>query len=109
MYKAILAQAIWYSAGKSGASRAADQSMVWTFHEDGFSIVRRAIAHATAHLECCLDHETGQQQLMRCFDIGFIIPKAKHRAAFRFFQDNDNSSLLLYRTLQPEYKQVLIC
>ncbi len=41
---------------------------------------------------------------MRSFDIGFIIEKAKHWVAFKFVQDNNHSSLLLYRTLQPEYK-----
>ena len=30
--------------------------------------------------------------------------KAKHWVAFRFFQDDNHSSLLFYKTLQPEYK-----
>ena len=56
------------------------------------------------HLGCFVEHYTGQQQLLRSFDIGLMIEKAKLWVAFKYFQDNSHSSLLLYRTLQPEYE-----
>ena len=49
-----------------------------------------------------LEHYIGPQQLLRSFDIDFITEKAKHWVAFKFFQDNNRSSILLYRTLPPE-------
>ena len=44
------------------------------------------------HIGCFLEHYTGQQQLHLC-EFDFIIKKAKHRVAFRFFQDNHHGNL----------------
>ena len=71
---------------------------------DGQAIAATADKSWHFHLGCFLEHYTGQQQLLRSFDVSSIIEKAKHWVAFRFFQDNNHSSLLLCRTLQPEYK-----
>ena len=60
--------------------------------------------HATDHHEETLVMFYLQQQLLRSFDVGFINKKAKHWVAFKYLQDNSHSSLLWYRTLQPEYK-----
>jgi len=45
----------------------------------------------------------GQQQLFHNFDIASVIERAKHQHAFEYFADI-HSSLMLYRTMQPEYK-----
>ena len=47
------------------------------------------------HLGCFVEHYTGQQQLLRSFDIGLIIEKAKHWVAFKVFQDNSHSSIFV--------------
>ena len=44
------------------------------------------------------------QQLFHSFDIASVIEREKHWVAFKYFHDDSHSSLLLYRTLQPEYK-----
>ena len=36
--------------------------------------------------------------------IASVIEKAKHQHAFKYFADDQHSSLVLYRTMQPEYK-----
>ncbi len=46
----------------------------------------------------------GQQQLFHNFDIASVIERAKHQHAFEYFADFQHSSLMLYRTMQPEYK-----
>jgi len=38
------------------------------------------------------------------FDIASVIERAKHQHAFEYFADVKHSSLMLYRTMQPEYK-----
>ena len=38
------------------------------------------------------------------FDIAAVIDREKHWVTFKIFHDDSHSSLLLYRTLQPEYK-----
>ena len=44
------------------------------------------------------------QQLFQSFDIAAVLDKEKHLVTFKFFHDDCHSSLLLYRTLQPEYQ-----
>ena len=44
------------------------------------------------------------QQLFQSFDIAAVIDREKHWVTFKFFHDDNHSSLLLYRTLQPEYQ-----
>ncbi len=51
-----------------------------------------------------LEHHTGHQQLSHSFDIAFIIECTKHQYAYKYFADDEHSTLLLYRTLHPEYK-----
>ncbi len=46
----------------------------------------------------------GQQQLFHNFDIASVIKRAKHQHAFEYFADVQHSSLMLYRTMQPECK-----
>ena len=50
----------------------------------------------------------GQQQLYHNLDSAFIIERAKHQHAFEYFADVAHSTLMLYRTLQPEYKSQTI-
>ena len=44
------------------------------------------------------------QQLFHSFDIAAVIDREKHWVTFKFFHDDSHISLLLYRTLQPEYQ-----
>ena len=44
------------------------------------------------------------QQLFHSFDIASVIDREKHWVAFRYLHDDSHNSLLLYRTLQPEYQ-----
>jgi len=46
----------------------------------------------------------GQQQRFHNFDIASVIERAKHQHAFEYFADVQHSSLMLYRTMQPEYR-----
>ena len=46
----------------------------------------------------------GQQQLFHKFDIASVIERVKHQLAFEYFADDQHSSLMLYRTMQLEYK-----
>ena len=43
-------------------------------------------------------------QVWHNFDIASVIERAKHQHAFEYFADVQHSSLMLYRTMQPEYK-----
>ena len=44
------------------------------------------------------------QQLSHSFDIATVIDREQHWFTFKYFHDDSHSSLLLYRTLQPEYQ-----
>ena len=44
------------------------------------------------------------QQLFHSFDIATVIDREQHWVTFKYFHDDSHSSLLLYRTLQPEYQ-----
>ena len=44
------------------------------------------------------------QQLFHSFDIASVIDREKHWVTFSYLHDDSHSSLLLYRTLQPEYQ-----
>ena len=44
------------------------------------------------------------QQLFHSFDIAAVIDREQHWVTFKYFHDDSHSSLLLYRTLQPEYQ-----
>ena len=44
------------------------------------------------------------QQLLHNFDIVSFIERANHQHAFEYFSDVQHTSLMLYRTMQPEYK-----
>lgn len=46
----------------------------------------------------------GQQQPFHNFDSAFTTERAKYQHAFEYFADVTHSSLVLYGTLQPEYK-----
>ena len=44
------------------------------------------------------------QQMFHSFDIAAVIDREKHWVTFKYFHDDSHSSLLLHRTLQPEYQ-----
>ena len=44
------------------------------------------------------------QQLFHSFDIAAVIDRENHWVTFKYFHDDSHISLLLYRTLQPEYQ-----
>ena len=44
------------------------------------------------------------QQLFHSFDIAAVIDREQQWVTFKYFHDDSHSSLLLYRTLQPEYQ-----
>ena len=48
--------------------------------------------------------EQHSQQLFHSFDIAAVIDREKHRVTFKYFHGDTQSSLLLYRTLQPVYQ-----
>ena len=43
-------------------------------------------------------------QLFHKFDIASVIERAEHGHAFEYFADDQHSSLMLYRTMQLQYK-----
>ncbi len=49
-----------------------------------------------------LEHHS--QQLFHSFDIASVVEREKHWVAFKYLHGDNSSSLLLYRTLQPEYR-----
>ena len=66
---------------------------------DGFALHQTAVKDSWQHyLGDFLHGHLGQQQLLHNFDIASVIERAKHQHAF------EHSSLMLYRTMQPEYK-----
>ncbi len=71
----------------------------------GFALDHTAVKGSWQHyLGAFLRGHTGQQQLFHNFDIASIIERSKHQHAFEYFADVEHSSLMLYRTMQPEYK-----
>ena len=73
---------------------------------DGFALGQTAVKDSWQHyLGGFLHGHLGQQQqLFHKFDIASVIERAKHQHAFEYFADDRHSSLMLYRTMQPEYK-----
>jgi len=74
---------------------------------DGFALHLTAVKDSWQHnLGAFLHGHSGQQQLFHKFDIASFIERAKHQHAFEYFADVQHSSLMLYRTMQPEYISV---
>ena len=48
--------------------------------------------------------EQHSQQLFHSFDVAAVIDREKHWVTFKYFHGDTHSSLLLYRTLQPEHQ-----
>ncbi|DBA66666.1 TPA: hypothetical protein ACH3X2_000081 [Trebouxia sp. C0005] len=72
---------------------------------DGCVLDQTAIKDSWQHyLGSFLHGHVGQQQLIQGFDIASIIERARHEHAFTYFADEQHSSLMLYRTMQPKYK-----
>ena len=72
---------------------------------DGFALHQTAVKDSWQHyLGDFLHGHLGQQQLFHNFDVASVIERAKHQHAFEYFADVQHSSLMLYRTMQPEYK-----
>ncbi len=72
---------------------------------DGFALHQTAVKDSWQHyLGNLLHGHLGQQQLFHNFDIASVIERAKHQHAFEYFADVQHSSLMLYRTMQPECK-----
>ncbi|KAA6421827.1 MAG: hypothetical protein FRX49_08146 [Trebouxia sp. A1-2] len=72
---------------------------------DGFALDQTAIKDSwQQYLGGFLHGHLGQQQLFHKSDIASVIERAKHQHAFNYFADEQHSSLMLYRTMQPEYK-----
>ena len=75
-------------------------SMVYLKRQSGYYSNNKQNLSFSSRM-CRIEHYTGQQQRLRYFDFVFVIETAKYWVAFRFFQDNNHSSVLLYKTLQP--------
>ncbi len=72
---------------------------------DGFAVNQTAVKDSWQHYPGDFLHgHSGQQQLYHNFDIASVIERAKHQHALEYFADVQHSSLMLYRTMQPEYK-----
>ena len=72
---------------------------------DGFALDQTAVKDSWQHyLGGFLHGHLGQQQLFHKFDIASVIERGKHQHAFEYFADDQHSSLMLYRTMQLEYK-----
>ena len=72
---------------------------------DGFALDQTAVKDNWQHyLGDFLHGHLGQQQLFHKFDIASVVETAKHQHAFESFADVEHSSLMLYRTVQPEHK-----
>ena len=77
---------------------------------DGFALDQTAVKGSWQHyLGDFLHSHLGQQQLFHKFGIASVLPRAKHQHAFEYFAGNQHSSLMLFRTMQPEYKLQSIC
>ena len=71
----------------------------------GFALDQTAIKHSWQHyLGGFLYGHLGQQQLFHKFEIASVIERAEHQHAFGYFANEQHSSLMLYWTMQPEYK-----
>ena len=71
----------------------------------GFALDQTAVKDSWQHyLGAFLHGHLRQQQLIHEFDIASVIQRAKHQHALEYFADDQHSSLVLYRTMQPEYK-----
>ena len=72
---------------------------------DGFVLNQTAVKDSWQHyLGGFLHGHLGQQQLFYKFDIASVIERAKHQHAFEYFPGDQHSSVMLYRTMQLEYK-----
>ncbi len=72
---------------------------------DGFALDQTAVKDSLQHcLGDFLHGHLGQQQLFHNYDIASVVERAKHQHALEYFADVQHSSLVLYRTMQPEYK-----
>ena len=72
---------------------------------DGCALDQTAVKDIWQHyLGGFLHGHLGHQQLFHKFDIAFVTDRAKHQHAFKYFADDQHSSLMLYRTMQPECK-----
>ena len=71
---------------------------------NGFALDQTAVKDICQHLGDFLHGHLGQQQLFHNFDITSVGERAKHQHTFEYFADVQHSSLMLYRTMQPEYK-----
>ena len=79
---------------------------------DGFALHQTAVKFVFKdswqhYLGDFLHGHLGQQQLFHNFDIASVIERAKHQHAFEYFADVQHSSLILYRTMQPESAEYL--
>ena len=73
----------------------------------GFALHQTAVKDSWQHynyLGGFLHGHVGQQQLSHNSDVASVIERAKHHHAFEYFADGQHSSLMLYVTMQPEYK-----
>ena len=70
----------------------------------GFALDQTAGMDSWQHyLGNLLHGRLGQQQLVHNVDIAsVVVERAKHQHAFEYFADVQHSSLMLYRTMQPE-------
>ena len=76
---------------------------------DGFDSDQTAVIDSWQdHLGDFLHGHSGQQQLFHNFDIASVVERAKHQHAFEYFADVQHSILMLYRTMQPEYKGYIV-
>ena len=72
---------------------------------DGFALDQIAVKDSWQHyLGGFLHGHLGQQQLFHKFEKETVTERAKAQRAFMYFADDQHSSLMLYRTMQLEYK-----
>lgn len=78
----------------------------FNFHPDGSVSVIDALRWPTWHKEL-VTFLPSQQKLFRKFDIAAVIEQTKQQHVDHFCNNNELASLVLYRSLQPEYQHVL--
>ncbi|DBB05465.1 TPA: hypothetical protein ACH3X1_012425 [Trebouxia sp. C0004] len=72
---------------------------------DGFALDQTAAKDSWQHyLGDFLHGHLGQQQLFHKFNIASGVERAKHQHVVEYFADVQHTSLMLYRTMQPDYK-----
>ena len=72
---------------------------------DSFALDQTAVKDSWQHFLADVLHDClRQQQAFENSDIASVIERAKHQHAFEFFADLQHSSLMVYRTMQPECK-----